>query len=233
MSHIRLSQVSVDIPLRGIDMLPSADPRIHQLPGKGMFIGALRDISLQADPGDRIGILGSNGAGKSTLLRVIAGIIPISCGSIEVSGSVQAIFNITDGIRMALTGRENAKLRYYLLGRPGGSLEAFIDDVLSFADLGDFFDLPVSVYSPGMLSRLLFAVSTVKHADILLLDEWISIADRAFQEKAAERLQRLVSANDLFVLATHDLNLIRQVTRRVVVLDKGRVCRMAASHEID
>jgi ABC-type polysaccharide/polyol phosphate transport system ATPase subunit len=232
MSYVNLSHISVEIPLRGIAKLQSTDPRIHERPGHGLFVRALRDISLEVKPGDRIGVMGSNGAGKSTLLRVIAGIIPVNAGTIDVKGNVQGILNITDGMRMALTGRENARLRYYLLGEPGGSLDAFVDDVISFADLGDFFDLPVSIYSPGMLSRLLFAMSTVKHADILLLDEWIGVADGAFRVKATQRLRRLVDNNDIFIVATHDLGLIREITRFVIVLDKGTVARVGSPHEI-
>jgi ABC-type polysaccharide/polyol phosphate transport system ATPase subunit len=223
MSHVTLTDVSVKIPLRGVRQLPNSDARFELETGRGPVVRALRGISLHAEAGDRVGIIGANGAGKTTLLRVIAGTVPVSSGRIEVKGEVHGIFNIADGVRTSLSGRENVRLRYYLLGEPGGSLKSFIEDAREFADLGDFFDLPVSTYSPGMLSRLMFAMSTVQHADILLLDEWIGVTDRAFQEKAARRLQQLVNDNDIVFIASHDRAIIREMTGRVFILDQGKL----------
>ena len=233
MSHIRLTDMSVEIPLRGLRRRPGVDPRIRQIPGGGLVVTALRNITFEAEPGDRIGIIGGNGAGKTTLLRVIAGIIPPVSGTVEVSGQVHGIFNISDGMRTALSGRENARLRYYLLDEPGGSLDNFIANVQGFADLGEFFDLPMSTYSPGMTSRLLFAMSTVKHANILLLDEWIGVADRAFQDKAASRLRELVAGNEIFFIASHDRTILRQMTDRVIVLRQGLLEKVIDTYELD
>jgi ABC-type polysaccharide/polyol phosphate transport system ATPase subunit len=226
MSRVVLTDISVEIPLRGVSRLTSSDPRLASSSAQPV-VSALRGLSLEAVAGDRIGVLGSNGSGKTTLLRVIAGIIPVVSGSVRVVGNVYGIFNIADGIRMALTGRENARLRYHLLGEPGGSLNSFIEDAKDFADLGDFFDLPVSSYSPGMLSRLMFALSTVKPAEILLLDEWIGVADRAFQEKAAGRLRQLVNDNDIVFIASHDQGIIREMTNKVITLDQGKLIGIA------
>jgi ABC-type polysaccharide/polyol phosphate transport system ATPase subunit len=226
MSRVVLTDISVEIPLRGVSRLTSSDPRLASSSAQPV-VSALRGLSLEAVAGDRIGVLGSNGSGKTTLLRVIAGLIPVVSGSVRVVGNVYGIFNIADGIRMALTGRENARLRYYLLGEPGGSLSSFIEDAKDFADLGDFFDLPVSSYSPGMLSRLMFALSTVKPAEILLLDEWIGVADRAFQEKAAGRLRQLVNDNDIVFIASHDQGIIREMTNKVITLDQGKLIGIA------
>jgi ABC-type polysaccharide/polyol phosphate transport system ATPase subunit len=230
MSRVLLTDISVEIPLRGVSRLSSSDPR---LAGNSAYpvVSALRGLSLEAVAGDRIGVLGSNGSGKTTLLRVIAGIIPVVSGSVQVVGNVYGIFNIAEGFRMALTGRENSRLRYHLLGEPGGSLSAFIEDAREFADLGDFFDLPVSSYSPGMLSRLMFALSTVKPAEILLLDEWIGVADRAFQEKAADRLRQLVNDNDIVFIASHDRAIIGEMTNKVITLDQGKLLSIADTQQ--
>lgn len=232
MSQVNLDDVSVDIPLRGVAASPRSDPRIQQKPGRGLVVSALRGVTLEARPGDRVGIMGTNGAGKTTLLRVIAGIMPISAGRVTIDGDVHGIFNVSDGMRMALTGRENARLRYFLLGEPGNSVDAFVEDVRAFADLGDFFELPVNAYSPGMMSRLLFAMSTVRHADILLLDEWIGVSDRAFQEKAAERLRGLIDSNDIFFVATHNRSIMREITDRIIVLERGKVVRVNSPDEL-
>lgn len=231
MSRVTLTDISVEIPLRGVSSVSSSDPRLASGSSQPA-VSAIRGLSLDVSAGDRIGVLGSNGSGKTTLLRVIAGIVPVVAGSVKVEGNVYGIFSIADGFRMALTGRENARLRYFLLGEPGGSLDGFVENAQEFADLGDFFDLPVSTYSPGMLSRLMFAVSTVKPAEILLLDEWIGVADRAFQEKAAQRLRQLVNDNDIVFIASHDTAIIREMTKRVIVLDRGELIRIVMSHEI-
>jgi ABC-type polysaccharide/polyol phosphate transport system ATPase subunit len=233
MSLVKLTDVFVEIPLRGVTGFSSSDPRFRNDPLRGPVVSALRGISLEINPGDRIGLMGANGAGKSTLLRVIAGMIPITAGSTEIKGDVYGIFNIADGVRMSLTGRENARLRHSLLGESSESPDAFIEGARAFADLGDFFELPVSSYSPGMLSRLMFAMSTVSSSDILLLDEWIGVADRVFQEKAAHRLRQLVNANDIVIIASHDPGIIREMTNRVIILDHGRVSRNVKTDEIE
>jgi ABC-type polysaccharide/polyol phosphate transport system ATPase subunit len=223
MARLELQQVSVEIPLRGLSRGVRKDGRIIENPAGEVVVAALRDVSIDVRAGDRIGIIGSNGAGKTTLLRVMAGIMPISRGSLTVTGEVYGIFNLTDGVRFSLTGRENARLRYYLLGEPGGLVGAFIEDAREFAELGDFFDLPVSTYSPGMLSRLLFAMGTFKRANIVLMDEWIGVGDRAFQKKVTQRINDFINGNDIFIVASHNREIIHQVTDRIVVLENGCV----------
>jgi ABC-type polysaccharide/polyol phosphate transport system ATPase subunit len=232
MSKVSLSRLTVEIPLRGVLHKSGSDPRIIERGRRNVYVRALHDITFEAVSGDRIGIVGSNGAGKSTLLRTIAGLLPPSSGTLTISGSLHGIFSLSDGMRLALTGRENARLQYYLLGEPGGSFEAFISDVESFADLGDFFELPLSTYSPGMMSRLLFAMGTFKHADILLLDEWIGVSDRSFQEKAAQRLHDLVDRYDILFIATHDRNILAQVTEKTIILENGELRDVMASKDI-
>ena len=232
MRYVKLTDVSVEIPLRGVTNRLGQDARIQERAGRGLVVSALRNITLEAAAGDRIGIVGSNGAGKSTLLRVIAGIIPPTSGIVNVAGNVHGIFNISDGLRMALSGRENARLRYFMLGEPGGSLVNFIASVEDFAELGKFFDLPISTFSPGMLSRLLFAMSTVKQADILLLDDWIGVADHAFQANAAGRLRDLVATNEIVFIASHDYGILRQVTDRSIVLEQGSIKAVVNSKDL-
>ena len=132
-------------------------------------------------------------------------------------------------MRFALTGRENARLRYHLLGEPGGSEETFVQNVEEFADLGEFFDLPVNIYSPGMLSRLLLAMSTVKHAEILLIDEWIGVTDQTFQKKVWNRIDELIMNNDIFVLASHSRDIIERTTDRTILLEEGRITNRKAT----
>jgi ABC-type polysaccharide/polyol phosphate transport system ATPase subunit len=231
MGEVHLEDVRVEIPLRGLKSVNTSDPRICTTNGH-MSIRALDGLTFHARGGERIGILGSNGAGKTTLLRVIAGLIPASAGRVSTSGKVHAVLNIGDGMRPSLTGRENAELRWHLLGCPLGSVDLFVNDVMDFADLGDFFDLPISTYSPGMVGRLLFAMSTIKQTGIFVLDEWLGVADVNFQDKAAQRLRALIEKNDIFIIASHSRSILQQTTSRTIILEHGRVHSEVASAQL-
>lgn len=219
---IRLDNVTVDIPLRGFRPGGggSHDPRVRKASG-GLVLRALDQVSLTVRRGERIGIVGSNGNGKTTLLKVIAGLMPIAGGTIEVRGTMRPLLTIGGGTYPALTGRKNAQLRHGLLDITTMPVEKFVADVEEFADLGAFFDMPFGTYSPGMQSRLQFALNTVEPADILLLDEWMGVADRAFQQKARERLETYVTKNEAFLFATHNEKLLERMTDRRIRLQQG------------
>jgi len=219
----RLSNATVDIPLRGLKNKNfGADPRIIRK-GSHVFLRALDNVSLDIRRGDRIGITGGNGNGKTTLLKLIGGMLPLTSGSLEVRGTIRSLLTIGAGTAQALTGRQNVHLRYSLLGIKGISLAEYVKDVDDFSGLGAFFDLPVGTYSPGMRSRLQFAMNTVEPADILLLDEWMGVADRDFQSKARARLVRYIQSNEAFVFASHNEKLLKEMTDRTLRMELGRV----------
>ncbi|WP_173935025.1 ATP-binding cassette domain-containing protein [Chelativorans sp. Marseille-P2723] len=221
---VRLSDVCVDIPLRGFKSVNvNADPRIRRRKNGELVLRALDNISLEVRRGERIGIIGGNGNGKTTLLKLIGGMLPAASGRVEVRGSIRALLTIGAGTFPALTGRQNAHLRYSLLGIKGMTLDEYVDNVAEFAALGAFFDLPMGTYSPGMQSRLQFAMSTVEPAEILLLDEWMGVADRNFQKKAHERLVSYISKNEAFLFASHNEKLLDQMTDRKITLKLGRL----------
>ncbi len=186
-------------------------------------VQALRDISFRLRSGDRLGLVGANGAGKTTLLRTLAGIYEPVVGRMRVEGSINALLNTQLGMNPDLTGRENIMLRglYDGLARP--RLARLADDVSSFADLGDFLDLPVRIYSSGMMVRLAFALATTIRPQILLMDEWILAGDATFLERARVRLEDLVRGAEILVLSTHDASVVRAWCSRVIWLDQGRV----------
>ena len=220
---IRLKGVSVHFPMRGVaacDM--SNDDRFFQ--GKrGLHLRALSDITLDIRVGERVGISGSNGSGKTTLLKLISGIIPADQGDEQTSGKIRALISIGAGTVPAQSGRRNVELRHALLGLKDISVQDYVGDVEGFTELGTFFDLPIGSYSPGMLSRLQFAMSTVEAADVLVLDEWLGVADRAYQERAEERLQGLINRSKGLVIASHDENLLKRLTTRILTLSRGRI----------
>jgi len=188
-----------------------------------VVVRALRDINLRLDAGDRLGLIGSNGAGKTTLLRVLAGIYEPVTGRIRVQGTLNALLDPSLGMNPELTGRENILLRglYAGLSKPG--LARLEDDVAEFAELSDFIDLPVRIYSAGMVVRLGFALATAIKPQILLMDEWFLAGDAAFMEKAKVRLEEMVRGADILVLSTHQTDIVRDWCTRVLWLDQGIV----------
>jgi lipopolysaccharide transport system ATP-binding protein len=188
-----------------------------------VVVRALRDINLRLDAGDRLGLIGSNGAGKTTLLRVLAGIYEPITGSMRVQGSLNALLDPSLGMNMELTGRENILLRGLYAGLPKSSLPRLEEDVADFAELSDFIDLPVRIYSAGMVVRLGFALATAIRPQILLMDEWFLAGDAAFMDKARYRLEEMVRGADILVLSTHQPDVIRDWCTRVLWLDQGHV----------
>ena len=188
-----------------------------------VVVQALRDISFHLKPGDKLGLVGRNGAGKTTLLRALAGIYEPQQGRVRVQGSVNALLDPNLGMNMELTGRENIALRgqYHRMNR--AAIARMEDDVAAFADLGDFMDLPVRIYSSGMVVRLGFALATAIRPQVLLMDEWFLAGDANFLEKARARLEDLVRGAEILVLSTHLANVIEEWCSRVIWLDQGRV----------
>ncbi|MDR3298785.1 MAG: ATP-binding cassette domain-containing protein [Candidatus Accumulibacter sp.] len=220
----RLDKVCVEIPLRGLRGAPPVgDPRIVSDKKGRPFLRALSEVSLELRRGDRIGVIGGNGNGKTTLLKLIGGLLPAASGKIEVYGEVRPLLTLGAGNSMALTGRQNIALNHALLGIRSLTLKEYADNVTGFADLGVFIDMPLSTYSPGMWARLQFAMNTVEPADILLLDEWLGVADEAFQEKAHRRLVEFIEKNDVFLFASHNHELVAQMTDKRFRLELGRV----------
>jgi ABC-type polysaccharide/polyol phosphate transport system ATPase subunit len=221
---VRISDATVEIPLRGVKQeVVGKDPRIIRRKNGAVVLRALENISLEVRRGERIGIVGGNGNGKTTLLKLIGGMLPVVSGSVEVHGSVRTLLTISAGTVPALTGRQNAKMRYALLGIKSITESEYVSDVEAFSDIGAFFDMPLGTYSPGMYSRIQFAMSTVEPADILLLDEWIGVADQNFQNKANDRLENYIQKNEGFLFASHNEELVKRMTNRTIRLVNGRL----------
>src|SRR5262249_29848817 len=188
-----------------------------------IIVRALDHCTFQMAPGDRVGILGHNGSGKTTLLRVLAGVYAPPAGAISISGRVAAMLNISLGRDMEATGIENISTRGAIMGMKPWEIDSLMDEICSFSELGDYLDMPVRTYSSGMAMRLAFAVSTSVSADIVLMDEWLSVGDASFAKKAQDRLNRLIEQAKILVIATHDENLVRNNCNRVLRLDHGRL----------
>jgi lipopolysaccharide transport system ATP-binding protein len=188
-----------------------------------VVVEALRDLTFTLNSGDRLGLIGSNGAGKTTLLRTLAGIYEPAMGRVRVQGSLNALLDPSLGMNMELTGRENIMLRGLYNGLSKPMLARLEEDVAEFADLSDFIDLPVRIYSAGMVVRLGFALATAIRPQILLMDEWFLAGDAAFMAKARERLEEMVRGAEILVLSTHSIEIVRSWCTRVLWLEQGRI----------
>jgi lipopolysaccharide transport system ATP-binding protein len=200
--------------------------------GGHLSIEALKNINLEIVAGDRIGIVGHNGSGKSTLLRLLSGVYEPSSGTIKRSGSVSSLVDISLGINGENTGRENIYLRGKLMGLSKKEIARKIDEIIEFSELGEYINLPVRIYSSGMLLRLAFAVSTSITADILIMDEWLSVGDGAFAERSSQRLRNLVDESEILVIASHTRELLEETCNKIVWLEHGLVRKVGPTQEI-
>jgi ABC-type polysaccharide/polyol phosphate transport system ATPase subunit len=184
-------------------------------------ITALDGVSFSLKAGDRLALIGTNGAGKTTLLKVLYGIFEPTAGKIDVSGRVDALFNINLGFRPEATGRRNIELRGLINGWSAAEIAERMDSIIAFSEMGEFIDMPFKYYSQGMAARLAFATATSFEPEILLMDEWIGAGDPPFQEKARERMNSVVASAGIIVLASHNLSLLEKTCTRGLILERG------------
>lgn len=213
-------------------VVAAASGRLAQDQQQRVVVRALSNINLRLQSGDRLGLVGSNGAGKTTLLRVLAGIYEPVLGGLRVRGSLNALLDPNLGMNMDLTGRENILLRGLYNGLPRSAVPRLEEDVIEFAELADFIDLPVRIYSAGMVVRLGFALATAIKPQILLMDEWFLAGDAAFLEKARLRLEEMVRGADILVLSSHQVDIVKNWCTRVVWLDQGHVLADGPTEEV-
>lgn len=214
--------VSADIASAGSGDAPEATGRIIKQ-GHGGVLRALNRVELSIEAGERVGVLGKNGSGKTTLLRALRGVYPPSHGSLEVRGTVQSFFNISFGMNEDATGYENILIRGVLMGASPRQMKALTPDIAAFSELGSFLKAPVRQYSTGMRMRLAFSVATALPADILLMDEWLSVGDIDFREKVADRLNDVVKASKILVIASHNKRILEATCNRMITLSEGRI----------
>jgi lipopolysaccharide transport system ATP-binding protein len=187
------------------------------------YVSALRGINIEIQQGERVALIGHNGSGKSTLLRAMAGIYPLTSGSIRVSGKLGVLLELGLGFESEATGRENIYYRGMAMGYSRRTLAKHEKEIVAFCGLGDFIDLPVRTYSAGMYVRLAFAISTAFSPEVLLVDEVFGAGDATFAHKAVARMEEIVRQSGIFVIATHDIALVEKVCSRAIWLEAGRI----------
>jgi ABC-type polysaccharide/polyol phosphate transport system ATPase subunit len=184
---------------------------------------ALAGISLRIAPGETVGVVGRNGAGKTSMLRVLAGIIPLHRGYAGCGGRVATLIELGAGFGREFTGRENIRVNGALHGMSRAEIDARIEEIIVFSELGHFIDAPIKTYSSGMLVRLGFSVVAHLEADVLLIDEVLAVGDEAFQRKCLRHIRARIDQGTTVVLVSHAPGTIEQACRRVVVLDHGHL----------
>jgi ABC-type polysaccharide/polyol phosphate transport system ATPase subunit len=201
----------------------STGGRIEREASGVQIVTALRDVSFTLADGDAVGLVGHNGAGKSTLLRTMAGVYQPAWGRVLRQGRIATVFELGAGMDGELSGYENIQRMGLLLGIGQDEIRARMEDIETFTQLGPFLGLPVRTYSAGMTTRLMFAVATSTRPDILLVDEIFGAGDAEFQEKAAQRMESLISSVSIFVFASHDTTMLKRYCTRFLRLEHGLV----------
>jgi teichoic acid transport system ATP-binding protein len=186
-------------------------------------IEALRGVSFEVEHGKVLGVVGANGAGKSTLVRTIAGILPPTSGRIEVNGRVSTLLALGVGFNRKLTGRENVVLGGLAAGLTREHLADKYEEIVAFAELEEFMDMPMKTYSSGMYGRLGFSVAVNMDPDILLIDEALSVGDAKFRKKSFEKMRELCSQDRTIVLVSHALGSIEDLCDQAIWIDKGHL----------
>lgn len=183
---------------------------------------ALKHISFKVRRGEVVGLVGTNGSGKSTMLKIIAGVLEASEGECIVRGNIAPLIELGAGFDMELTARENIYLNGALLGYTKQFIEDHFDEIVEFAELRDFVDMPLKNYSSGMVARIAFAIATVTEPDILIVDETLSVGDVFFQQKCEDRIQHFIKNGDVTVLfVSHSIEQVERICQRAIWIEKG------------
>lgn len=196
---------------------------VKLLKGKLMFneFYALKDVSFTVKKGESVALIGRNGSGKSTMLKIIAGVMYPSVGNCAVHGGIAPMIELGAGFDPDLTARENVFLNGAVLGYDRAYMEQHFDSIIDFAELRDFVDVPVKNFSSGMFARLGFAIATEVRAELLVVDEVLSVGDFMFQQKCQKRLSEMLADGATLLFVSHDANLVRNLCKRAIWLDHG------------
>ncbi len=184
---------------------------------------ALQDISFDVEKGERIAILGLNGAGKSTLMKVIAGVFKPTTGTVTKEGVIAPLIELGAGFDMQYTGRENIFLYGAILGHSRKYMEEKYDEIVEFAELGEFIDVPLKNYSSGMRARLGFSIATVINPDILILDEILSVGDAKFKKKSEKKIIDMIDSGVTVLFVSHNIEQVKRICNKAMILEKGHM----------
>jgi ABC-type polysaccharide/polyol phosphate transport system ATPase subunit len=202
--------------------------------GKLMFeeFWALKNISLNINKGESIGIVGLNGSGKSTLLKIIAQVLKPTSGSVKVNGMVAPLIELGAGFDMDLTARENVFLNGAVLGYSRNQMHEQFENIMDFSELWEFVDVPLKNFSSGMVARLGFAIATIKEPDILIVDEILGVGDYKFQLKCEERISNMINKGATVIFVSHSIKQVEKICEKALWLQKGEMVMYGEAEEV-
>ncbi len=196
------------------------------------LVWVLQNVSFEVAPGEAVGIVGINGAGKSTLLKIIAGVVKPTTGSVEVGGKVSALLELGLGFHPDFTGRENVFMAAQLQGMTKREIKELMPEIEAFAEIGDYIDQPVRVYSSGMQVRLAFSIATAVRPDVLIIDEALSVGDAAFQRKCFQRIEKFQSEGTTLLFVSHAIDIVKKMCSRAVFLHAGQIRALGEAKKV-
>ena len=196
------------------------------------YFWALKNISLDIEKGEVIGLIGSNGAGKSTLLKIVAGVMKPTIGTIKTIGTICPMIELGAGFDMDLTARENIYLNGSIMGYSKSFIDSKFEEIVEFSELKDFLDVPVKNYSSGMTARLAFSIATIVNPDILIVDEILAVGDIAFQEKSKSKMMSMIKGGTTVLFVSHSLDSIMEICKKVLWIDKGECVMFNKTKEV-
>ena len=215
---------------RDIDRLKEAFHPFHKRYSRDFY--ALNDISFEIGRGENVGLVGKNGAGKSTLLKIITGVVTPSSGKLEVNGRIASLLELGAGFNPEMTGIENIYMNGLLVGHSHSVMDKKIDDIIAFADIGDFIRQPVKTYSSGMFARLAFAVNAFVEPDILIVDEALSVGDAFFQSKCMDKMRSMIRGGVTVIFVSHDTFAIKNLCERAFLMKAGKILMDAPARDV-
>lgn len=206
--------------------------KLQNLRRRSKEFWALRDVSFEVRRGEALGIIGHNGAGKSTILKLLSNVTVPTSGQITINGRLSALIEVGSGFHPELTGRENVYLSGSILGMRRREIAEKLDSIIDFSGIGSFIDTPVKRYSSGMYVRLGFSIAAQLSPDILLLDEVLAVGDTEFQAKCMQRIKDLERAGTTIVFISHDLNAVKRLCDRVILIERGQIVASGLPSEV-
>lgn len=224
---------NVSIRYRNLKAYSIKKQLFHKKKSEKQYFEAVKNVSFQIEEGKILGIIGKNGSGKSTMLRAIAGIFAPDEGTINLHGHSVSLLSIGVGFQKELTGRENIKLSGMLLGFSEEEIEAKTDEIIDFAELGEFIDMPVKTYSSGMYSKLAFSITAILETDIMLVDEVLSVGDHKFKKKSYKRMKKLIENKErTVIIVSHNMDTLEELCDEVMWMHEGVIKMIGEPKEV-
>jgi lipopolysaccharide transport system ATP-binding protein len=231
---VDINQATVRFNMATESILSIKEYFVKLVKGQLMFqeFFALQDVTFQIEKGDSWGFVGINGAGKSTLLKLICGILKPYIGTVQVYGSIAPLIELGAGFDPEMTARENIFLNGAILGHTKKFMLAHLDEIVDFAELQEFLDVPIKNFSSGMTARLGFSIATMVRPEILVVDEILAVGDYAFRQKCHKRMEHMLSGGTTLLFVSHSAEQIKTLCKHALWLDKGRIVMSGESTEV-